>query len=143
MEARPREAHLQGHDPVDMPPALRLALPPDLTSPGAARQAVREHLVSRLDPGDVELAVLIVSELVTNAVLHAATPCELVVEVVDGRLRVEVHDGDTRLPVRRRAPTDGGATGRGVRMLQALGDDWGSEPAADGKVVWWELALSG
>ena len=122
--------------------ALRLPLPADRTSPTLARAATREALGGRLDPAELEQAVLVVSELVTNAVLHAGTPCELRLDLVDGRLRVGVRDGDTRPPVRRLSPSDGVATGRGMRMLQAMGDGWGVDEDADGKVVWWELALT-
>jgi anti-sigma regulatory factor (Ser/Thr protein kinase) len=142
MEARPRGTATCGHDKPDMADALSLALPPDLTSPGVARQSTRECLGPVLDAGDVELAVLIVSELVTNAVLHAGTPCEVSVRTADGLLRVEVHDGDTRPPVRRLSPSDSVATGRGVRMLQSLGERWGVETDECGKTVWWELRLS-
>ena len=122
--------------------ALSLSLPADRTSPTLARAAVRDALAPLLEAAELEQALLVVSELVTNAVLHAETPCELQLDVTDGRLRVEVRDSDTRPPVRRLAPTDGVASGRGLRMMQAMGDGWGVVDDADGKVVWWELVLA-
>lgn len=87
----------------------------------------------------VETAVLLVSEIVTNALLHAGTPID-VSATVDGRgLRVEVGDGSLHLPTRRRyAPTAG--TGRGMLMLERMVDDWGVSRRRDGKTVWFELS---
>ena len=82
---------------------------------------------------------VVVSELVTNSVLHAGTPSEVVVVVDDRCVRVEVRDADPTLPTMRQ-PSPDTVTGRGLLLVDALTDRWGSSPAGPGKVVWFELA---
>jgi anti-sigma regulatory factor (Ser/Thr protein kinase) len=90
-------------------------------------------------------AALLVSELATNAALHAGTDFRVVVERVggdSGRLRVSVHDGSPQLP-RARRTSDEATTGRGLRLVQELAAAWGVTPhpagQEAGKAVWWEL----
>jgi len=87
----------------------------------------------------VETARLLVSEVVTNAVLHARTGVEVRIELGDGTARVEVADRSPFRPVPKRYRTDA-ATGRGLRLLAALADRWGVRRSPEGKVVWFELA---
>lgn len=91
----------------------------------------------RLDLADT--AELLVSELVTNAVLHAGT--EVAVEAsVDGTsLRVEVRDGSSHLPSPR-AYGRLASTGRGLHLLEALVDQWGVDRDPPGKRIWFELS---
>ncbi len=116
-----------------------LELLPDVNTPRRARKAVALRLGGhpRLDE-----ILLCVSEVVTNAVLHARTPKEMTVRTVGRRLVVEVVDGDPTLPIRRdhdlTAPT-----GRGLRILDDLTADWGTRQMAGGKVVWFEFDLNG
>ncbi|WP_236653600.1 ATP-binding protein [Streptacidiphilus melanogenes] len=113
---------------------------------GRCRDFVRACLDERgwLDgPGDEQRAVvedvlLMTSELVTNACLHAGGPRQLVVSSTGGRLRVEVEDGTDQPPVVRAAvPAHPG--GHGLRVLQRLSHAWGCEPRKDGKAVWFEI----
>ena len=83
-------------------------------------------------------ATLLVSELVANAVLHSGTPLEVVVQCGDDRVRVEVHDGNPQLPVRKHYSNMSG-TGRGLMLVERIAAGWGSERTAGGKVVWFEL----
>lgn len=89
---------------------------------------------------DVEL---VVSELVANAARYAR--CAHVVisltRLPGGRIRVDVRDGCTEPPVMR-APDDEEETGRGLVMVDALADKWGSDPAPGGKTVWAEFTVS-
>jgi signal transduction histidine kinase/DNA-binding response OmpR family regulator len=85
-------------------------------------------------------AVLLASELVTNAVLHGRPPVELRLRRTATELVLEVHDGAGYLPSRRRAAPDD-ENGRGLQLVAALADRWGSRPVADGKSVWCVLAL--
>jgi anti-sigma regulatory factor (Ser/Thr protein kinase) len=129
---------------VDVERSTRLDV--SLRAPSDARRFVTTLLSGRVQAEDVESAALVVSELVTNAVVHAGTPVELQVEL-DGRLlRLRVADGDGRPPVPRRAVSDSLSTGRGLRLLEVLSTRWGVEPVRDsgssGKVVWCELAVS-
>jgi anti-sigma regulatory factor (Ser/Thr protein kinase) len=115
----------------------RLQLPPEPTSAGMARRFVASSLVA----GDevAELAVLLVSELASNAVLHARTPFELVVEDDGRRLRVEVHDDSSALPTLKDYVAES-ITGRGLHIVAASADNWGFESRERGKCVWFELA---
>lgn len=116
--------------------------PVDPRSVAAARRLVSGALDGRA-PGVVEDAVLLTSELVTNAVRHAASALRVVVDVDDGLVRVEVHDDSPLPPVV--GPARSTATGgRGMPMVDVLARRWGVTPAADGgKVVWFELGVSG
>jgi len=115
----------------------RLQLPPEPTSAGMARRFV----ASSLGAGDevAELAVLLVSELASNAVLHARTPFELVVDDDGRRLLVEVHDDSSALPTLKDYVAES-ITGRGLHMVAASADNWGFEARERGKCVWFELA---
>ena len=92
--------------------------------------------------GDVEL---VVSELVTNALLHAGAPASLRVflpiprESDEVLVRVEVRDPMRTTPIRAVASTEA-MTGRGIALVQALASGWGVEQDGDGKMVWGELS---
>lgn len=86
----------------------------------------------------VDDACLVVSELATNAVLHARTPFRVAVEPRGDAVRVVVHDGSPRRPVASDA-APGATTGRGLQIVDALSRAWGVEPTEDGKAVWAEL----
>lgn len=86
-----------------------------------------------------DLAVLLTSEVVTNAVLHAASRARLSVTATGETIRVEVGDDSTELPqvlrLRRASPH-----GRGMALLEDLADSWGVREEPGGKVVWFTLA---
>lgn len=86
-----------------------------------------------------DLVCLVASELVTNAVLHARSELEVVLEVGD-RVRLEVHDRSVRLPAMRTSSALT-ATGRGLRLVELLARTWGADPTAGGKLVWCEFAM--
>ncbi|WP_406193631.1 ATP-binding protein [Kitasatospora sp. NBC_01560] len=84
--------------------------------------------------------LLVVSELVTNAVRHGGGRIELRLRPSPPGLRVEVSDGSTEPPVLR-YDDDPAVPGRhGLRVVALLSWDWGSVPAAGGKTVWSEIA---
>ncbi|HUB70227.1 MAG TPA: ATP-binding protein [Acidimicrobiales bacterium] len=84
---------------------------------------------------------LLVSELATNAVLHARSDFEVTVVRSGPRLRVEVYDQNTRLPSFAVAPPDA-YSGRGLMLLRELATAWGVESHSDsGKTIWFELEL--
>jgi anti-sigma regulatory factor (Ser/Thr protein kinase) len=91
----------------------------------------------------VDDALLVISELVTNAVRHAGTASTLELELgqTGRQLRVALTDGSTAKPRARRAGT-AAEDGRGMAILAALSDRWGIEPHQAGKRVWWEVDLS-
>lgn len=120
---------------------LSVSLAPTASSGGRARRLARQAL------GDVpdevrEVAELLVSELVTNALLHARPPLVLRVGRADGRVRVEVADGDPTLPALKPYGVHAG-TGRGLLLVERLADRWAAHRSAGGKVVWFELDLPG
>jgi anti-sigma regulatory factor (Ser/Thr protein kinase) len=86
----------------------------------------------------LDVLVLLTSEVVTNAVLHARTEAQLTVVVSAGAVRVEVIDGEPREPVPRRAAIDD-TSGRGMQLIDALSSRWGVEPHGVGKLVWFEV----
>lgn len=92
-------------------------------------------------PDVVDTCVLLVSELATNAVLHARTPFTVTVEQLPV-LRVEVHDDDPRLPHARDYGPEA-ASGRGLHLVEALSQSSGTVThPSGGKSVWFELAWS-
>lgn len=115
-----------------------LDLPPTTESVPVARGFVRRVLDE--SGVDVDTAVLLVSEVVTNAVLHARSPFTVVATVVSDRAvaRIEVTDGSPVAP-RVHAFSSMSATGRGLRMLQRLSLAWGVEPTESGKTIWFEI----
>lgn len=120
-----------------------LAVPEDAESVPRARRFVTAQLarwsVDATVAGD---AVLVTSELVTNALRHGCAPRRLELELSSERLRIAVGDAGPGRPHQRQSATDREG-GRGLALLEALGADWGFEPKpAAGKRVWCELALS-
>ena len=87
----------------------------------------------------IELAVLLVSELVTNAVVHARGPICLTVHTDAHWVRIEVEDPGHRRPVRRAATLDA-VDGRGLLVVDKLATDGGTEQRATHKVVWFEIS---
>lgn len=85
-----------------------------------------------------EDALLLVSELLTNASLHADGCHELVLTSGDV-LRIEVYDGATALPTRHPAPQRGVPGGRGLYIVDRLSDRWGAHAHEHGKAVWAEI----
>ena len=92
-------------------------------------------LAGVFDEEVVDAAELVVTELLTNALLHGAPPVRLAVSDADGAARIEVHDGSRALPVRPRQSTEA-MTGRGLALVDALSQAWGVEPQGEGKCVW-------
>lgn len=109
---------------------------------GHARRFTRRTLRSWNVTGDAQDAVLlIVSELVTNALVHTDGRVRLDLTLVNHRLRVAVADSSPRTPIK---PTSIGweATGgRGILLVEAMSAAWGSLPVSGGKQVWSEVTL--
>ncbi|MFG2679825.1 SpoIIE family protein phosphatase [Streptomyces sp. NPDC048392] len=109
-----------------------------------ARRFTRRTLRSWGVPdGDVDGVLLIVSELVTNALVHTDGQVRLDLTLIGGRLRVAVADASPRTPVK---PTSIGweATGgRGILLVEAMSATWGTLPVSGGKQVWSELPVGG
>ena len=108
----------------------------------AARRFVRDQMIDSDTVADLDTASLLVTEIVTNAILHAMAPMTLRVEVSADVVRIEVRDG-SQLPPRVHAFAPTAATGRGLRLLESLAVRWGVRPEpGGGKVVWFEVGES-
>lgn len=131
-------------------PALktsRLSVPPlreeaqFAAEPGAARsaRALAALLCARASlPPDVrDAAVLLASELVSNAVVHAKTPVRLTVLADPTHIRVEVADEADQLPILKEPSESTG--GRGIYLVNKCATRWGVDSVAHGKVVWFEV----
>ncbi|WP_233510665.1 ATP-binding protein [Actinomadura craniellae] len=116
---------------------LRVRLAPAAASVGIARDRVRRHLEAAGCPHLVEDAVLIVSELVTNAARASRPdrPIELRARLDGGRLLIEVEDSSPGVPRTRRLTADS-LSGRGLHIVTALATECGHTPTPHGKVVW-------
>jgi PAS domain S-box-containing protein len=114
-------------------------LAPQPSSVATARHLVRELLNGVGLDELVDDAMLLASELVTNAVIHAGSQVRVTGRVVSGVLRVEVTDASPHHPALRNYAETAG-TGRGLALLVALVDHWGVTPAHEGKTVWFELS---
>lgn len=115
---------------------LHLVLTAQPQSVPAARNAVRAQLIEWDMAHLVDDAALLVTELATNAVLHARGQLRITLRLLAGTVRLEVGDDSPRLPTQRRPSTTAG-TGRGLALVEALSSDWGVESGGgEGKVVW-------
>ncbi len=111
----------------------------DLRAVRESRRAVRELLTHWGTPERSEVAELLTSELVTNALVHTDHEAVLTATVGPRRLRVEVRDFVSREP-RPRPPRSGDGThGRGLVLVESLADKWGVRRHEVGKSVWFEL----
>lgn len=109
----------------------------DLTAVAEVRRDLRHLLVHWGDSGRSDIAELLISELVTNALVHTDRGAVVTATVTD-RLRVEVRDFVSRRPQPRR-PTAEGTSGRGLMLVRSLSDAWGIRMHGVGKCVWFEL----
>jgi two-component sensor histidine kinase len=104
---------------------------------GVARSFVREHAPELLPPDLLDVLLLLTSELVTNAVIHARTALEVGITVTNRSLIVTVHDEDLGGP-----PERGGRDGGwGLGLVREFAEDSAMEQhAGDGKTAWFRIA---
>lgn len=118
---------------------LNLDLASSARAPRQARQAIIE-LLTRSGRTDLAAdAALLVSELVTNAVMYAGGPISVSAAYLDATLRVEVHDSDQAPLPSLRKPSASDKTGRGLHLIGLLADRWAITPTPDGKTIWFEI----
>lgn len=114
-------------------------LPADPRSTRDARRLVRRTLVGWCDDEQLDAVALCVSELVTNAVVHAGSAPRILVHVRPPVIHVEISDDSDAGPVVRGASTED-TSGRGVSILSALSDRWGwRRRSGGGKTVWFDV----
>lgn len=121
-----------------------IELPPSPVAVAIARRFVAEHCTS-LETTLLQDAELLVSELVTNAVVHGRPSIVLQVRPDPPGIGIEVRDeGDADPLVPEEEPALVSPSGRGLRMVAALASSWGVRRSEDGpgKVVWFTLRPS-
>lgn len=117
----------------------------DLAAVPEVRHALRQMLRHWRERDSAEVAELLVSELVTNALVHTEQGAVVTATVADSRLRVEVRDFVASLPEPQARPgtpapvAEDATNGRGLALVRSLADDWGVRARPLGKVVWFEL----
>ncbi|MEV3855470.1 ATP-binding protein [Streptomyces sp. NPDC050095] len=153
MKRQARDTEETGGRQGDVPPRqlTRKLGRADLRAVPETRRAIRELLRHWGRPGRSEIAELLTSELVTNALVHTDREAELTATVGPRGLRVEVRDCASRRPKLRVPNADdgthgingnSGTNGRGLLLVQSLADAWGVMALGagrTGKVVWFEL----
>ena len=129
--------------PIRLPQRLdrHVLLAAGPAAPAAARGEVQAALCAWEVPVDLSIALLLTSELVTNAVTHAAGETILVTCTLGwGHVRVEVHDTSCAPPVLVETPADA-ETGRGLMLIDSLSSYWGYHWTSTGKAVYFTLAF--
>jgi anti-sigma regulatory factor (Ser/Thr protein kinase) len=125
------------HTPREWTEEFRIG--PDPRAVLDMRHAVRRVCSDAGLPADAcDTAVLLTSETLTNAIVHAGTSVLLVIRVSPRGVRVEVTDDDSRPPIAARPATDA-TNGRGLQLLDTLATRWGVEHHRHGKTVWFEI----
>lgn len=114
-------------------------LPLSLESPGLARHFTMAVLADWGCSELVDDAAMVVSELATNAVVHAESDFTLILSRQGPTVRIAVRDQSTVLPTRRHGPSE---RGRGLVLVEAIAHRWGQEPMPGAKVVWAELRVN-
>ncbi len=131
-----------GDTPADMSQNQLILEAPDMTSVKRARSWVEERL-SAATPGRFsEEAVLVTSELVTNALRHGPTSSSVIVSVVPeaDRVTISVTDSGGGVPVVQ--PRDGTRVGGlGLQIVESVAVRWGVDVTADNTTVWAVVAL--
>jgi anti-sigma regulatory factor (Ser/Thr protein kinase) len=119
---------------------IRVRLSADPRSAGTARRLVADACASWGLADLADAALLVVSELVSNAVVHAGTDFDLTATVRGAYLHLAVRDGSP-VPPRMPAPAGSGRPalttgGRGLYLVESCTAGWGTTVAGDGKIVW-------
>ncbi len=120
---------------------VQLEVGPDPAEVGRARRWARSRLAGSGIGDDEPLAetlILLISELVTNAVVHTGCPAVLRMLFGEPGVRVEVADASARGPARRQAAGDD-TGGRGLELVDGLADRWGWQREGAGKQIWCEI----
>jgi anti-sigma regulatory factor (Ser/Thr protein kinase) len=120
-----------------------MALEPSVQTGSIARRELRQLLdTARVDQDTSDTAVLLATELVTNAVEHGRGSAYLDAAVQDRAIRLEVSDSSTVVPEPHTGVSEMDERGRGLLLIEALSSRWGVLPRADGKTVWCELDIA-
>jgi anti-sigma regulatory factor (Ser/Thr protein kinase) len=119
-------------------PRAELQLPVSRRAPALAREFLRGSTCAQHHSEVVDDAVLLVSELVTNSILHGGPPVVVAVDCDEASLQVRVRDGSPDLPAPRDAAR-GDENGRGLALVSEMSADWGVDTEGAGKHVWFVI----
>lgn len=109
---------------------------------GHARRFTRRTLRTwGVSADDMDTVLLVVSELVTNALVHTDGRVRLDLTLVNHRLRVAVADSSPRTPAKATSIGWEATGGRGILLVEAMSASWGTVPVSGGKQVWSEITL--
>lgn len=117
---------------------ITVTLGADARSVGSARRLLSDAMSISGTEAHIDDAVLVLSEVVTNALVHTGSVVTVLVWSTPHGTRVEVEDEGTHLPVRRRYAATAG-TGHGLQLVEQLTTRWGAERRGSGKAVWFEI----
>jgi serine/threonine-protein kinase RsbW len=139
-------ASAKGPDPAGSPGSLRLQLERNVRAPAIARSAVGEQLLALgIEGSFAQTVVLLVSEVVSNAVRHSGGPADATITleaiVTEGSVRIAVTDAGEGFTPRPRDP-DRLGEGYGLYLVEKAARNWGVEHDG-GTTVWFELAREG
>lgn len=119
-------------------PGRVVQLPGSRQSVGVARRFVADAVDGCVDDDQLDTATLLVTEVVTNAVLHARTDVSVHVVAGPSGVLVLVADGSTSRPLRRPHGEES-VSGRGLELVEGLADDYGVLTTSTGRTVWFSL----
>jgi anti-sigma regulatory factor (Ser/Thr protein kinase) len=136
------------HEVLDGPPigsvdmtTVETTLPSMLAASRIARTSLRETLRSWDLDRLTDVALLLASELVNNAVLHVASPSTMRLSLLRNSIRVELDDASVSPPTLDHAD-EADEHGRGIFLVATVSDHWGYKLNAHGKTIWFELDTS-
>ncbi len=119
----------------------RLRIAPDQTAARTARSAVHSICLAQGLGGDVDVAALVATELVTNAVVHAGTMIDLSLRIVPPLLHIAVRDGGAGQPEVRYDAAELVDGGRGLMLVETLAAQWGCLRSHRDTVVWAQVRV--
>jgi anti-sigma regulatory factor (Ser/Thr protein kinase) len=124
---------------------LSLRLAATVEAVPRARHALRQVLSARVPGAPFDVLELLLSELVTNAVQHSTQGRTVAVAVLrrENSIRIAVVDHTSALPAPGEAVDLFDEHGRGLLLVEAMAEEWGSYPVPDGKVVWCDVKTGG
>lgn len=119
-----------------------MEMPAEPTAPSRVRHWLKAQLGAwQVPEAVIGSAVLCISELTTNALLHAGTAAQVEIDLSPERLLVSVADSGTRGTVTRARTDTLSSRGRGLGLIEQLSDAWGTDPTVRGSTVWFEILI--
>ena len=118
--------------------SVQIELSRDSSSPSIARRFVTSALTEWSESKLIDIVELLVTELVTNVIVHTSAAPDVRVNLLRDHVHVEVRDTDP-VPGRVKEPPPTATSGRGLHLVSTLASAWGSVEVAGGKVVWFDL----